>query len=160
MANQWAHLEPFSDSTTNRVLGTVVRLLRAAGADAEASLVGELLAERRAPGAVAEDGRAREPDRAQPGGPSADLPGGPREVAARGHVCAPPAPDGEVVEFRDRDRDYLAWVAAHPAGYVINTSSVGRGNATLHRLPCVTITNPGNSRGSVAERRANIEKCS
>jgi hypothetical protein len=45
-----------------------------------------------------------------------------------------------VEEFRDRDADYLAWVAAHPAGYVVNIGRHERGAARLHRAACPTIT--------------------
>jgi hypothetical protein len=45
-----------------------------------------------------------------------------------------------VEEFRDRDADYLAWVAAHRSGYVINIGRSGRGYARLHRATCGTIT--------------------
>jgi hypothetical protein len=47
---------------------------------------------------------------------------------------------GTVVEFRDRDRDYLAWVAVHGSGYVISIGRSGRGYATLRRASCGTIT--------------------
>lgn len=43
-------------------------------------------------------------------------------------------------EFRDRDADYLTWVAAHRDGYVINIGRSGRGYARLHRATCGTIT--------------------
>ena len=42
--------------------------------------------------------------------------------------------------FRDRDADYLGWVAAHRDGYVINIGRSGRGYARLHRATCGTIT--------------------
>jgi hypothetical protein len=45
-----------------------------------------------------------------------------------------------LVEFKDRDDAYLAWVAAHGSGYVINIGRSGRGAATLHRASCGTIT--------------------
>jgi hypothetical protein len=45
-----------------------------------------------------------------------------------------------VEEFRDRDADYLSWVAAHRDGYVINIGRSGRGYARLHRASCGTIT--------------------
>src|SRR5258708_19811913 len=43
VANQWAHLGPFSDADTSRALDTMRRFLRAAGADAAASQAAELL---------------------------------------------------------------------------------------------------------------------
>ena len=45
-----------------------------------------------------------------------------------------------VEEFRDRDADYLGWMAAHRDGYVINIGRSGRGYARLHRATCGTIT--------------------
>ena len=45
-----------------------------------------------------------------------------------------------VEEFRERDADYLRWVAAHPDGYVINIGKSRRGYARLHRATCGTIT--------------------
>jgi hypothetical protein len=45
-----------------------------------------------------------------------------------------------VEEFRDRDADYLGWVAAHRDGHVINIGRSGRGYARLHRVTCGTIT--------------------
>jgi hypothetical protein len=45
-----------------------------------------------------------------------------------------------IEEFRDRDSDYLGWVAAHPDGYVINIGRSRRGYARLHRATCGTIT--------------------
>src|SRR5712671_4613585 len=43
VANQWAHLEPFSEVDTIRALDTMVRMLRAAGAEDEASHVSKLI---------------------------------------------------------------------------------------------------------------------
>ena len=48
-----------------------------------------------------------------------------------------------VEEFRDRDADYLGWVAAHREGYVINIGRSGQGYARLHRATCGTITSTG-----------------
>jgi len=45
-----------------------------------------------------------------------------------------------IEEFRDRDAEYLGWVAAHPDGYVINIGRSRRGYARLHRATCGTIT--------------------
>jgi len=45
-----------------------------------------------------------------------------------------------VEEFRDRDADYLGWVAAHRDAYVINIGRSGPGYARLHRVTCGTIT--------------------
>lgn len=43
-------------------------------------------------------------------------------------------------EFRDNDTGYLAWVAAHRDGYVINIGRSGRGYVRLHCSTCGTIT--------------------
>ena len=45
-----------------------------------------------------------------------------------------------IAEFRDSDAGYLAWLAAHGDGYVINIGRSGRGYARLHRAACGTIT--------------------
>jgi hypothetical protein len=113
VANRWAHLEPFSDDDTSRALDTMARLLRAAGAEAEAGQLAELLP-------------------ARPAGHQ-----GPRGTHAVGEEDQP---GGAVEEFRDRDGDYLAWVAAHDTGYVVNVGRSGRGLAVLHRASCGTIT--------------------
>jgi hypothetical protein len=137
VANQWAHLEPFSEADTGRALDTIMRFLSAADAEAEAGHVAEMLL-----GAPPDVPAEAEP-RGQEGG-SADL---------RSSATAPSAshdsrdaPDtsseegGAVAEFRDRDGDYLAWVAAHGSGFVINIGRSGRGAAMLHRAGCGTIT--------------------
>ena len=113
LANQWAHLEPFADDDTSRALDTMARLLRAAGAEEEAGQLAELLPARTSGQQGTHDTHAAD-ERHQPG--------------------------GAVEEFRDRDGDYLAWVAAHGTGYVINVGRSGRGLAVLHRASCGTIT--------------------
>ena len=45
-----------------------------------------------------------------------------------------------IAEFRDSDEAFLAWLAAHPGGYVINIGRGERGYARLHRADCGTIT--------------------
>ncbi|MGH2893183.1 MAG: hypothetical protein ACRDPM_07940, partial [Solirubrobacteraceae bacterium] len=43
-------------------------------------------------------------------------------------------------EFRDRDGDYLNWIAAHPDGFVINVQrSHSPIDARLHQASCWTI---------------------
>jgi len=37
------------------------------------------------------------------------------------------------------DAAYLAWIGAHPDGYVINTEPGGQGYSRLHRATCGTI---------------------
>jgi hypothetical protein len=42
--------------------------------------------------------------------------------------------------FEPPDDDaYLAWIGAHPDGYVINTEPSGRGDMKLHRTVCRAI---------------------
>ncbi len=46
----------------------------------------------------------------------------------------------DIEQFRDDDRGYLGWTAAHPAGYVINLQrSMNPGDARLHSADCHTI---------------------
>lgn len=46
-----------------------------------------------------------------------------------------------VTEFRDDDEGYLAWLAGHPGGYVINIlRGLTPGTARVHRAHCRTIT--------------------
>lgn len=53
-----------------------------------------------------------------------------------------------VTEFRDDDAGYLAWLVAHPQGYVINIArSYNPTDAHLHRADCPTIGgSPGGAR--------------
>lgn len=139
VANQWAHLGPFSDADTSRVLDTTMRLLRAASADAAASQVAELLlghsealGEANRPGQVASAAGFRAHEAAQPAGHH--RPDG-RYASGEGA-----RPGGTIEEFRDRDGDYLAWVAAHASGYVVNVGRSGHGLAMLHHASCATIT--------------------
>lgn len=113
VANRWAHLEPFPDDDTSRALDTMARLLRAAGAEAEAGQLAEFLPVR-------------------PVGHQ-----GPHDTHAAGEEDRS---GGAIEEFRDRDGDYLAWVTANGTGYVINVGRSGRGLAVLHRASCGTIT--------------------
>jgi hypothetical protein len=46
----------------------------------------------------------------------------------------------DIEQFRDGDRGYLTWTAAHAAGYVINVQrSLNPSDARLHRADCYTI---------------------
>src|SRR5712692_10274438 len=74
-------------------------------------------------------------------------------------------PDAEnatvsIAEFRDSDRAYLAWMAAHVNGYVINIGRSGRGYARLHRVACATITSrprsPAPTSRSARRRSQNL----
>jgi Swt1-like HEPN len=130
VANQWAHLEPFSDADSTRALDTMIRLLHATGAQEQAGQIVELL-----PAPV-----ARERDGAGAVSPAV----APRTTQSLESASVPSEqarPNRTVVEFRDCDGDYLAWVAAHGSGYVINIGRSGRGPAMLHRADCRTITN-------------------
>jgi hypothetical protein len=50
-------------------------------------------------------------------------------------------PGIEVEIFKDNDAGYLAWVAAHPAGFVLNVARSPRPDyLILHRATCRTIT--------------------
>jgi hypothetical protein len=145
VANQWAHLEPFSDADASRALDTMVRLLRAAAADTEAREVGTLLARHHPSGLPVGDNGAHDDDIAEPGGSAVVLPATYREASGSGPASGDTTGGGEVAEFRDRDGDYQAWMAAHGSGYVINIGRSGRGNAALHRAGCGTITNSASS---------------
>ena len=57
-----------------------------------------------------------------------------RSTAGRGQCCV------SIAEFRDSDEAFLAWLVAHPDGYVINIGRSERGYARLHRASCSTIT--------------------
>jgi hypothetical protein len=67
---------------------------------------------------------------------------------AAGHLAArPPGRSAarltamrSIIQFRDDDRGYLAWTAAHPGGYVLNIErSLNPSDARLHRADCHTI---------------------
>jgi hypothetical protein len=48
-----------------------------------------------------------------------------------------------MLHFVDDDPGYLGWVAAHPAGYVVNTTRLpSAGYLMMHRATCPTITRP------------------
>jgi|GEM_PF-833573 hypothetical protein len=52
-----------------------------------------------------------------------------------------PDADPDVGEYRDDDAGYLAWLAAHPDGYVINIArSYSATQARVHRAGCRTIS--------------------
>ncbi|HET9060020.1 MAG TPA: hypothetical protein VFN61_08875 [Acidimicrobiales bacterium] len=68
----------------------------------------------------------------------------PEEPQGQSPLAAPPEPtqgfDGKLVSFLDNDAGYLAWLTAHPDGYVVNTER--RPNArylVLHRATCYTM---------------------
>jgi hypothetical protein len=138
VANQWAHLEPFSDADSVRALDTMVRLLHTTGAQDQAGQIAELLPAHHWPvpaqpaSAAGEGGSAGDASQAVAHHTAGQSLASVSSEEAR--------PDGTVVEFRDCDGDYLAWLAAHASGYVINIGRSGRGPATLHRADCRTIT--------------------
>lgn len=78
----------------------------------------------------------REDDSGQHSTPSAAAPA----LAAR-RPGVPAAAAGLAVEiFRDDDAGYLAWLARHPEGYVLNAARSPRpNNLVLHRASCRTI---------------------
>ena len=46
----------------------------------------------------------------------------------------------DIEQFRDDDRGYLGWTAAHAAGYVINVQrNLNPSDARLHHAGCYTI---------------------
>jgi len=139
VANQWAHLEPFSDVDTIRALDTMVRMLRAAGAKDEASHLSTLL-----PGndgqVLADDETLAEFDASIASGPTVTKRAGHPDPAVRRTVGAERVRGWAVAEFRDRDADHLSWVAMHRSGYVINIGRSGRGSAVIHDASCGTIT--------------------
>jgi hypothetical protein len=45
--------------------------------------------------------------------------------------------------FVNDDSGYLAWIAAHPEGFVLNAPRTGRQLLALHRARCAFISNPG-----------------
>lgn len=68
--------------------------------------------------------------------------------------------------FKDDDRRYLAWVAQHPRGYVLNTADPPEPSyLILHRASCHTIqgspprgdTWTGNMRKFAAEHKAELK---
>jgi hypothetical protein len=71
------------------------------------------------------------------------------EAARRGHTPKPMS----IEEFRERDRDYLNWVAANAGGYVINIQRNHNPNdSRLRRADCHTITgNPARGKTWVGD---------
>lgn len=82
--------------------------------------------------------------RAEAGAPPSPhaAPGSMGQTAASALVAdthSPPRIDVEI--FRDDDHGYLAWLAAHPAGFVLNVARSPRPNyLILHRATCRTIS--------------------
>lgn len=69
----------------------------------------------------------------------------PAATAARASVGSVPGNHAalglDVEIFRDDDAGYLAWLAAHPAGFVLNVNRSPRPNyLVLHRATCRTIS--------------------
>jgi hypothetical protein len=57
--------------------------------------------------------------------------------------------DGGAVEFRDDDAGYLAWLAAHQDGYVVNVArSHTASDARLHHVGCRTISSESPPKGT------------
>ena len=71
-------------------------------------------------------------------------------------VSAGPGPDAG--EFRDDDAGYLAWLAAHPDGFVINMlRSHSATAARLHHVGCWTIS--GKPSNGVALTHHYVKVC-
>jgi len=59
-----------------------------------------------------------------------------------------------IIEFMDNDHGYIAWLAAHPDGFVLNCERPPRPSSlTLHRSTCWTI-----SRASAGSWTLNYQK--
>jgi hypothetical protein len=59
-----------------------------------------------------------------------------------------------IIEFMDNDKGYVAWLAEHPNGYVLNCERPPRPSSlTLHRATCWTI-----SRASGTNWTVNYQK--
>jgi hypothetical protein len=58
-----------------------------------------------------------------------------------------------LIRFSDDDASYLAWVAAHPDGFVLNVRrSADPRYVVLHRAGCKTISNEPHSPGAYTGR--------
>jgi hypothetical protein len=58
-----------------------------------------------------------------------------------------------MIEFIDDDLSYLAWVAAHPDGYVLNVRRLRDPRyVILHRANCTTISNETHASGAYTAR--------
>jgi hypothetical protein len=102
--------------------------------------VSELLAGHQRPAQAKDSVPARDGDAVSVRGPELALPAGRRETRAFDSLSGGAGSGWAVAEFRESDRDYLEWIAAHPGGFVINIGRSGRGTAVLHRADCATIT--------------------
>jgi hypothetical protein len=66
---------------------------------------------------------------------------------------------GGVEVFRDEDDGYLAWVASHPTGFVVNIQRSGNpSDARLHHATCRTVSGINPRRGPWT--RAYVKACS
>jgi hypothetical protein len=64
-----------------------------------------------------------------------------------------------ITKFRDEDRAYLDWAAAHDHGYVVDVRrSMNPADARVHRASCGTIT--GNPTRGRRWTRAYVKYCS
>ncbi len=58
-----------------------------------------------------------------------------------------------MTEFRNNDLKYLAWIAEHPDGFVLNVrSSPDRKYVILHRAGCYSISNDKQAPGAFTGR--------
>jgi hypothetical protein len=127
VANRWAHLEEFDHGSTRRALDTITLLLRAIGAMSEAEQIDDLLDDLR------RDLHQTSIADVSEGPPDGVIRPSPltRSDVAVSHSSELNA--RSLVEFRNRDADYLAWVEANADAYVLNTGAQGGGNPRLHR---------------------------
>jgi hypothetical protein len=68
-----------------------------------------------------------------------------------------PNADPDVGEFRDDDAGYLAWLAAHPDGYVINILRSHSANSSrVHRAGCWTISGEHLHKGGLTHQYVKV----
>ena len=86
------------------------------------------------------------------------LPQTPRNCANWGSALGgDPNADPAVGEFRDDDAGYLAWLAAHPDGYVINIlRSHSANGARLHHAGCWTISGEHSNGVALTEKYVKV----
>ena len=76
------------------------------------------------------------------------------EPASLGSAATSATIVGVIVEFMNNDKGYVAWLADHPDGYVLNCERPPRPSSlTLHRATCWTI-----SRASGTNWTVNYQK--
>jgi hypothetical protein len=94
--------------------------------------------------------RARPPRRRTTPKPAAGTPGEGRRTSRRSRAADTFGAEelGGVEVFRDDDDGYLAWVASHPMGFVVNIQRSGNASdARLHHATCRTVSGVNPRRG-------------